>query len=158
MRLAIVVHITGTLVRLFSPALLAPAAVAAMYREWSDVAGFIVAFVATVLVGALMRRAGGAAAGDVDRLRRVEGLAIVATTWLVIAQLAAIPYIWAGLGEIDALFEAMSGLTTTGATVLVDFSAYGRGIFFWRALTHWIGGLGVIALFVAGLPRLPIGG
>ena len=64
----------------------------------------------------------------------------------------------AGLGFVDALFESMSGLTTTGATVFTDFSAFGRGIFFWRALTQWLGGVGVIALFIAVLPRLAIGG
>ena len=52
----------------------------------------------------------------------------------------------------------MSGLTTTGATIFTDFTTFGRGIFFWRALTHWLGGLGVIALFIAVLPRLAIGG
>jgi trk system potassium uptake protein TrkH len=56
------------------------------------------------------------------------------------------------------MFESMSGLTTTGATVFRDFSAYGRGIFFWRGMTQWLGGMGVIALFVAVLPRLAIGG
>jgi trk system potassium uptake protein TrkH len=157
-RLAIVVHITGTLVTLFAPALGAPAAVAALYGEWRDVVGFVVAFVATALVGAAMRRAGGPGAGDVERIRRIDGMAIVAATWLIVAHLGGIPYLWAGLGPIDALFEAMSGFTTTGATVFRDFSAFGRGIFFWRALTHWIGGLGVIALFVAVLPRLAIGG
>jgi trk system potassium uptake protein TrkH len=65
---------------------------------------------------------------------------------------------WAGLGPIDAMFESMSGLTTTGATVFRDFSAYGRGLFFWRGMTQWLGGMGVIALFVAVLPRLAIGG
>lgn len=158
MRLAIVVRITGTLVTLFAPAVVLPAAVAALYGEWRDVAGFLVAFLTTALVGAAMRRAGGPGAGDVERIRRVDGMAIVAATWLLVAHLGGIPYIWAGLGPIDALFEAMSGFTTTGATVFRDFSAFGRGIFFWRALTHWIGGLGVIALFVAVLPRLAIGG
>jgi trk system potassium uptake protein TrkH len=158
MRLALVIHITGTLVRLFSPALLAPAAVAGLYAEWRDAAGFLVTFALTAVVGTLMRRAGGPAAGDVERLRRVEGLAIVAVTWLLLAHLAAVPYLWAGLGFIDALFEAMSGLTTTGATVFTDFTAFGRGVFFWRSLTEWLGGVGVIALFVAVLPRLAIGG
>jgi trk system potassium uptake protein TrkH len=158
-RLSIVTHVTGTLVRLFSPALLAPAVVAAIYREWTDAVGFLAAFGATALVGAGMRRAGGGPVGDdIERLRRIEGIAVVALTWLVIAHLAAIPYVWAGLGAIDALFESMSGLTTTGATILTDFTAFGRGVFFWRALTHWVGGLGVIALFVAVLPRLAIGG
>jgi trk system potassium uptake protein TrkH len=62
------------------------------------------------------------------------------------------------MGPIDAMFESMSGMTTTGATVMRDFEAYGRGIFFWRSLTQWFGGMGVIALFVAVLPRLGIGG
>ena len=158
MRLAIVFQITGTLVRLFAPALLAPAAVSALYREWHDAAGFLVSFVATVLVGAVMRRVGGPSGGDVERIRRIDGMAIVAATWLVIAHLGAIPYVWAGLGAIDALFESMSGFTTTGATALTDFTTLGRGIFFWRGLTQWLGGLGVIALFVAVLPRLAIGG
>jgi trk system potassium uptake protein TrkH len=158
MRLAAVVHITGTLVRLFSPALLAPAVVSALYREWRDVIGFVIAFGTTAAVGTGMRWAGGDNAGETDRLRRVEGLVIVAATWLLMAHLAGIPYLWAGLGPIDALFEAMSGLTATGATILTDFSVYGRGFFFWRALTQWLGGLGVIALFVAVLPRLAIGG
>jgi trk system potassium uptake protein len=158
MRIAIVVHLTGTLVRLFSPAFLAPALVSALYREWRDVVAFLVIFVVTAVVGTLMRRAGGTLSQDVERLRRVEGLAIVAATWMLVAHVAALPYISAGLGYFDALFESMSGLTTTGATVFTDFDAYGRGIFFWRALTHWVGGLGVIALFIAVLPRLGIGG
>jgi len=158
MRLSIVIQITGTLVRLFSPALLAPAGVAALYAEWRDVIGFLVTFALTAVIGTVMRLAGGPAAGDVERLRRVEGLAIVAVTWLLLAHLAAIPYLWAGLGFIDAVFEAMSGLTTTGATVFTDFTAFGRGVFFWRSLTEWLGGVGVIALFVAVLPRLAIGG
>jgi trk system potassium uptake protein TrkH len=65
---------------------------------------------------------------------------------------------WAGVGFIDALFEAMSGLTTTGATTFTDFGRFGRGTFFWRSMTQWLGGMGVIALFVAVLPRLAIGG
>lgn len=158
MRVAVVIQITGTLVRLFAPALLAPAAVAAGYGERRDVIGFLVAFAAAAVLGTLMRRAGGPDAGDIERIRRIDGMAIVAATWLLIAHLGAIPYVWAGLGPIDALFEAMSGFTTTGATVLTDFTAFGRGIFFWRALTQWVGGLGVVALFVAVLPRLAIGG
>lgn len=158
MRLAIVIHLTGTLVRLFSPALLAPAFVAGLYAEWHSVTGFLGTSALAAVVGTVMRRAGGRAGGDVERLRRVEGLAIVAVTWLLLAHFAALPYLWAGLGAIDALFEAMSGLTTTGATILTDFTLFGRGLFFWRSLTEWLGGLGVIALFVAVLPRLAIGG
>lgn len=158
MRLAIVLHVTGTLVRLFSPALLAPALVSLWYGERRDAVAFVATFVITALVGTLMRAVGQSAAAGMERLRRVEGLAIVAVTWMVLAQLAALPYVWAGLGAIDALFESMSGLTTTGATILADFKVFGRGMFFWRAMTQWLGGVGVIALFIAVLPRLAIAG
>ncbi|MGD9905270.1 MAG: TrkH family potassium uptake protein [Vicinamibacterales bacterium] len=159
MRYSLVVHLCGVLIRLFGVVFAAPLAVALASGERRDAAGFLAAAIVTLGLGQLMRRAGGASAEDlVERIRRVEGLAVVAGVWLVIAHLAAIPYVVAGLGPVDALFESMSGLTTTGATVLRDFSAYGRGIFFWRALTQWLGGMGVIALFVAILPRLSIGG
>lgn len=158
MRVSVVAHTMGTLVGLFGPALLVPAVVSALYAEWGDAAAFALTFVATAIAGLAMRRAGGPGAGDVERLRRIEGLAIVSGTWLVIAHVAAVPYLFAGLSFVDALFESMSGLTTTGATILTDFSMLGRGMFFWRALTQWLGGLGVIALFIAVLPRLAVGG
>jgi len=159
MRLSVVVHLAGVLIRLFAAALLAPAGVAAFYREWTDLAAFLTAGAICALAGTAMSRAGSSGALDAaERLWRVEGMAVVAATWLGVAQVAAIPYVWAGLAPVDALFESMSGLTTTGATVLTDFDSLGRGMFFWRALTQWLGGLGVIALFVAVLPRLAIGG
>src|SRR5687767_9221214 len=98
----------GTLVGLFGPALLVPAAVAALYAEWRDAAAFALTFAATAMLGLAMRRAGGPSASDVERLRRVEGLAIVSGTWLVIAHVAAVPYLTAGLPFVDALFESMS--------------------------------------------------
>jgi trk system potassium uptake protein TrkH len=158
-RFSLVVHVIGLIVRPFGLLFLAPLAVALFHEEYLDAAGFFVVAVFTCAVGHLMRRAGGQAAEDaVESMRRVEGLAVASLSWLVIAWFAGLPYMWNGHGQIDALFEAMSGLTTTGATVFRDFSAYGRGIFFWRALTTWVGGMGVIALFIAILPRLRIGG
>lgn len=159
MRLSLVVHVTGLVVRVFGLMFLAPLAVALIYGESRDAAGFAVATVLTSVTGHLMRRAGGRAAEDaVEGMRRVEGLAIVSAAWMLLAWFASLPYLWNGLGPIDAMFESMSGLTTTGATVLRDFSLYGRGLFFWRSMTQWLGGMGVIALFVAVLPRLAIGG
>src|SRR5688572_17200368 len=159
MRVSIVVHLTGRLVQMFAGALIVPAAVAGSYREWHDAIGFAGAAVITALLGTWMGRAGGTAAMQaLERVRRVEGMTVVAATWLLVAACAAIPYVWAGFSPIDALFESMSGLTTTGSTVFVDFDAVGRGLFFWRGMNHCVGGLGVIALFVAVLPRLAIGG
>jgi len=159
MRLSLVVHVCGVIVRFFSTMFVPPLIVAALYREWRDAGGFLVTAVITLALGHLMRRAGGRDAETaLEGMRRVEGLAVVSMAWLLIAHLAAIPFVWAGVGPIDALFESMSGLTTTGATILRDFSLYGHAFMFWRALTHWLGGMGVIALFVAVLPRLGIGG
>src|SRR5690606_27942613 len=76
----------------------------------------------------------------------------------VVAVMGALPYAFSGLTLIDALFESMSGFTTTGATILTDFSEHGRAFYLWRAMTQWFGGLGVIALFVVVLPRLGIAG
>jgi trk system potassium uptake protein TrkH len=158
-RLLVVLHLVGVLVRLFGVMFAAPVAVSWYFGESREAVGFGAAGLIAVLCGHFLRRQGGAVAeAAAERLRRVEGLVVVAATWLLVAQLAALPYVWVGLGPVDALFESMSGLTTTGATVLRDFSDYNRGVFFWRALTHWLGGMGVIALFVAVLPRLAIGG
>jgi len=159
MRLSLVVHVTGLIVRVFGLMFLAPLALALFYREFRDAQGFALSLVITSVAGHLMRQAGGRSAEDaVEGMRRVEGLTVVSAAWMLIAWFAAIPYLWVGLGPIDAMFESMSGLTTTGATVLRDFASYGRALFFWRSLTQWLGGMGVIALFVAILPRLAIGG
>ncbi len=159
MRLSLVVHVCGLITRVFGLMFLAPLAVALYYGEYRDAQGFTLALALTCAVGQWMRKAGGLAAeGAIESMRRVEGLAVVSIAWLLIAWFAGIPYMWSGLGPIDSLFEAMSGLTTTGATVFRDFSQFGRGVFFWRSLTNWLGGMGVIALFVAVLPRLAIGG
>jgi trk system potassium uptake protein TrkH len=154
LRLSIVVTITGGLLRGFGLMFLWPLAVAAYYREWTDLWGFVLAGVVAAGLGQLMRLAHS------DRepeLRRIEALAIVAGTWLVVAIVGAVPYVWVGLTPVDAVFESMSGFTTTGATIFTDFAAFGRGLLFWRSLTQWLGGMGVIALFVAILPRLAMG-
>jgi trk system potassium uptake protein TrkH len=159
LRFSLVVHVIGLIVRVFGLMFLGPFAVALIYGEYRDAIGFAIATVFTGGVGHLMRQAGGGAAEHaVEGMRRVEGLAAVSGAWLVIAWFAGLPYMWNGFGQVDALFEAMSGLTTTGATIFRDFSGYGRSLFFWRSLTNWLGGMGVIALFVAILPRLAIGG
>ncbi len=159
MRLSLVVHVAGIVVRVFGLMFLAPLAFALFDGDFQDAQGFAVSLLLTSAIGHLMRRAGGKAAENaVESMRRVEGLAVVSAAWLLIAAFAGIPYLWNGLGPVDSMFESMSGLTTTGATVFRDFSQFGRSVFFWRAMTNWLGGMGVIALFVAILPRLAIGG
>ncbi len=93
-------------------------------------------------------------------IRKREGYLIVATGWLVMVTFGSLPYIYCGLtgSIIDALFETVSGMTTTGATIIEDIEALPRGILYWRSLTQWIGGMGIIVLTVAIFPLLGIGG
>lgn len=94
-----------------------------------------------------------------DRMFQREGLALVGIGWLLAAAISALPFILSGtLPPVDAYFEAMSGLTTTGSTVLEDIEAVDKSILFWRSFTHWIGGMGIIVLFIAVLPYLGAGG
>ncbi len=94
----------------------------------------------------------------VVRLGIKEGFLLTTLAWLVVAGFAAIPFIGLGLTYTDAFFETMSGLTTTGATVIVGLDNLPRGVLLWRALLSGIGGLGIIAMAIIILPFLRVGG
>jgi trk system potassium uptake protein len=89
-----------------------------------------------------------------------EGFAIVAMAWTTAAMFGGLPYLLTGVVDspVAAVFEAMSGFTTTGATVFADIESLPRGVLFWRSMTHWIGGMGIIVLVIAILPYLGVGG
>jgi trk system potassium uptake protein TrkH len=97
--------------------------------------------------------------GDINLSRR-DGFGIVVFGWLSATLFGSLPYIISGVisHPVSALFETMSGFTTTGASILTDLENIPRGIHFWRALTHWFGGMGVLVLCVAILPFLGVGG
>jgi len=89
-----------------------------------------------------------------------EGYLIVALTWVVISFFGTLPFLLSGSipNFTDAFFETISGLTTTGASILTDIESVPKSILYWRSMTHWIGGMGIIVLTVAILPFLGIGG
>jgi len=94
-------------------------------------------------------------------INKREGYIVVALGWFMMSLSGTLPYMIATHGVFsftNAFFETVSGYTTTGATVLADIEAMPKGILFWRSLTHWIGGMGIIVLAVAILPLLGIGG
>ncbi|AXT20877.1 TrkH family potassium uptake protein [Flavobacteriaceae bacterium AU392] len=93
-------------------------------------------------------------------MNKREGYIVVAFGWLVMALSGTLPYIFTEAipNFTNAFFETISGYTTTGATVLNDIEVVPKGVLFWRSLTHWIGGMGIIVLAVAILPLLGIGG
>ena len=97
--------------------------------------------------------------GPADLSRR-DGFGVVAFGWIAAAVFGALPYMLTGVIEnpVAAIFETMSGFTTTGASVLTDLETLPRGLLFWRAMTHFFGGMGVLVLCVAILPFLGVGG
>nr|HPI97927.1 potassium transporter TrkG [Synergistales bacterium] len=89
-----------------------------------------------------------------------EAFAVVTLSWVLASAIGGLPFLFNGTVPTftDAFFEAMSGFTTTGASVLTDIESNPRGILFWRDLTHWLGGMGIIVLSLAILPFLGVGG
>ncbi|MCH9765800.1 MAG: potassium transporter TrkH, partial [Alphaproteobacteria bacterium] len=87
-----------------------------------------------------------------------EGFLLTTLCWLLLTAFSAVPFVGLGLSYTDAFFEAMSGLTTTGSTVLVGLDQLPRGILLWRALLQGVGGLGIIAMAIIILPFLRVGG
>lgn len=117
--------------------------------------GFLAATVLTAPVGAFLMKVGSP---DSEPSRR-EALLGVLLLWLLVPAFGGIPYVLTGhFSLLDAMFESMSGFTTTGATVLRDFTTFSSSLFMWRALTQWIGGIGIIVLFIAVFPQLAIAG
>ncbi len=93
------------------------------------------------------------------RIRPRDGFLVVGGAWIVVSVAGAVPYVAAGvLGPVDAFFEAVSGFTTTGSTVVVDTTVLPRSLLLWRAMTQWLGGMGIILFTIAILPLLGIGG
>ncbi len=135
--------------------LLVPLAVAAAYGETDVVEAFLSAALVGLAVGAtgffLLRT-------DLNGLTRREGFAVVALGWALVCLLGALPFAFAGvLGPVDAWFESTSGFTGTGASVIADVESLPHGILFWRSLTHWLGGMGFVVLYIALFPLLGVG-
>lgn len=95
---------------------------------------------------------------DIDNIKKSESLATVFFAWVFFALLCTIPYLFFKMTPINALFEATSGVTTTGGTTIQDFSIYPKTMFFFRSLTQWFGGMGIVVLFIAVLPKISVAG
>ncbi len=102
----------------------------------------------------------GASRKELGKFKKRDGYLIVTLGWITMSVFGSLPYLISGeiISFTDAFFETLSGFTTTGASILNDIESMGRGILFWRSLTQWIGGMGIIVLTVAILPMLGIAG
>jgi trk system potassium uptake protein TrkH len=152
-RVGLTLHIIGSFLKYFALAYIFPLFVAIHYGEqnWQI---YLYALLLTLGIGLILEFSFKTA----KEIERADGFTIVAFTWLLIPLFGTLPYLFLGLGFLDAFFEAMSGFTTTGATILRVVEELPRSAILWRSLTQWLGGMGVITLFIAILPRLGVGG
>ena len=152
----IISHLMGLLLMVNGGFMLFPALISWYYKE---------AIVGDILMASFISLFAGGMIMFITKnhrkeVQKREGYVIVTFGWIIMALIGTLPYILSGAipNFINAFFETMSGYTTTGATILQDIEAVPKGILFWRSITQWIGGMGIIVLAVAILPLLGIGG
>jgi len=152
----IILRVIGLLLFVEGAFMLLPLIISLLYGE-NDTMGFALSSVINLLFGALIIWLTRKASKDIGKR---EGFIIVALVWIIFSLLGSLPYIFTGAipTYTDAFFETMSGFTTTGSSILNDIESLPHGILFWRALTHWLGGMGIIVLSLAILPVFGIGG
>lgn len=155
MNFRLTLHVLGGLLLVLGAMLLVPIILSLVYRdgEWLSflLAAAVTAGTGGVLFRYFRRR---------EEVTLREGFAIVTFGWIAFALFGSLPYLFSGSlpDPVDAYFEAMAGFTTTGASVMTDVEAHAKSVLFWRALTQWVGGMGMIVLSVAILPLLGVGG
>jgi trk system potassium uptake protein TrkH len=144
----------GTVLQALAAPLAALVAVALFYGD--PLLPFVVPLVLSLALGTGMRRFERASPGP------RETFLLVALAWLAVALVGTLPFVLAGAGTlahpVNALFESMSGITTTGATVIRDFGVHSRSILLWRSVLQWLGGLGILVLAVGLLSELSVSG
>lgn len=152
----IIIHLMGLLLLFNGGFMLLAALVSAIYSDGAAF-GISLGAIATLLVGILAMYF---TRGHKKEVKRKEGYIIVTFGWIVMSVSGVLPYMLSGAipDFTNAFFETMSGYTTTGASILEDIEVLPEGILFWRSMTHWIGGMGIIVLAIAILPLLGIGG
>lgn len=152
----LVSSLTGTLIGIVALLLLVPTALAGYDGAGRSTFAYGAASVAAFGLALLLRRLGR---GAPDEIHRKDALGVVALTWLCLGVLGGLPLVLEGsiTDPMGALFEAVSGFTTTGATVVGDVDGLSRATNLWRCLMHWVGGMGIVVLFVAVFPILGVG-
>lgn len=140
MNIRMTVYLLGRMLGVEAAVLLIPAAVSAIYKE--SVFPFLITSAVLILLTLILGRKKPADTTIYGK----EGYAVIASAWILWSAFGAIPFCISGAipNYIDALFETVSGFTTTGSTILTDIEAMEKGMNFWRCLTHWIGGMGVL--------------
>lgn len=155
MRIKLIIRFLSILISLTSIFMLSSVAFSFYYKDnqWPK-------FLEIIAFGVILGFTGIILTKDAPKeLNRKEGFLLVTLSWIVVSAFGSLPYMLIGhLDFTDAFFETMSGFTTTGASILEDIEALPKSLLFWRSLTHWLGGMGIVVLTVAILPILGVGG
>ncbi len=151
MNYRLVFHLLGMILRV-EAALMLPAMTMGFGSGDGDGMAFLLSGLITLAVGQLLCFLPTKG----DRMQRRDGFACVALSWIVLSLFGALPYVFSGVipNYVDAVFETVSGFTTTGSTVLAAIEGQPKGVLFWRAQTQWMGGMGVLVLALALIPKL----
>lgn len=149
-------RIIGFLLLIETAMLMCCGGVSVLYEE-EDLKSFLISSAITVCVGVLMLAIGR---GAEKSLNRRDGYVIVSVAWITFSLFGMLPYYIGGYipSVTDAFFETMSGFSSTGATIMNNIESMPHGILFWRAMTQWIGGLGIVFFTIAVLPIFGMGG
>ena len=152
----IIIHFFGLLLLFNGEFMLISALISFIYNDGVTL-NLVLSGISVLVLGAIFMLS---SLNHRKEMNRREGYVVVAFGWVIMALSGTVPYLFTGSisNFTNAFFETMSGYTTTGASILNDIEAMPEGILFWRSLTHWIGGMGIIVLAVAILPLLGIGG
>ncbi len=152
MNIQLVFRLIGSILML-EAASMVPSLAVSLYFGDGDALAFVYTMGLLLLLGVPMRFLSRPASTD---LRAREGFLVVPLSWALLSVFGALPFMFSGMIPQfpDAFFEAVSGFTTTGATIMPDVANQPRGVMFWRSFTHWIGGMGVLVLSLALLPKL----
>jgi trk system potassium uptake protein len=153
----IISNVLSRIAFILSVALLINTGVALMFSE--SIRPFISALLVTALIGFGLYFYARKQSQD-DVIRNKDAFFSVTVSWFFISFVGSFPYIFSGAipSFTDAFFESVSGFTTTGSSILTDIEILPKSILFWRSLTHWIGGIGIIVLFIVVMPSLHEGG
>lgn len=151
MNYSLIGYIIGWILTVEALFMLLPIVVALVYGETSGWA-FVIVFIFTIIAGLILKRK----PPKRKNLYTRDGFAAVALSWIVMSIVGSLPFIISGTipSFIDALFETVSGFTTTGACILSDVESLPKCILFWRSFTHWIGGMGVLVFILSILPMV----
>ena len=156
MKTGIIFRLVGILIILFALSLTIPLLISLYYQDGAQYS-FVKSIVIILVIGLIFS---SFSSSDEKNLRTRDGMIITISSWLILAFCGTLPFVFAAkpLSFVDAWFESMSGLTTTGSTILVDTELLSVSLLFYRQFLQWIGGMGIILLAVAVLPVLGVGG